>query len=137
MPADLPPFPAIELLLMDLLDDLGTVDTATPDDLEQQLPFIQVNRIGGTDNVVTDTTRVVVSAYASDWPTGNTLAETIRQRLISGPHVLSGGVLDQVRTVVSPQELPHSIAGSRSATKGHANVRRFGATYSAVTRRPS
>ena len=102
----LAPFPDVERILGDLLADLGTVGSETNIDLQTRLPYIRVHRIGGTDDRVTDATRVDIDVYATDATAGKTLTETIRQRLISGPSATAHGIIDRAWTESGPQTAP-------------------------------
>lgn len=99
-------FPKPARIVAALLPDLGTVGGETSATLQDELPFIRVRRIGGTDDGVTDIARVDVRVYAGDLTSAEDLAETIRQRLISRPAATVYGVLDRAETEVGPQEVP-------------------------------
>lgn len=99
-------FPKAARVVAALLTDLGTTGGETSTTLQDDLPFIRVRRIGGTDDRVTDVARVDVRVYAEDLSDAEGLAETIRQRLISGPSTTVHGVLDRAVTEVGPQEVP-------------------------------
>lgn len=108
-PAPLP-YPDIERVLCDLLADLGSCGTRTPADLQDQLEFIRVRRVGGSDDQVTDRARVDVEVFAGTRAAGETLTEQIRQRLsVRGPlSVISGGrvvVVDRSLLLAGPVEL--------------------------------
>lgn len=93
-------------MLGDLLGDLGTVGSETDIDLQSNLPYIRVRRIGGADNRVTDASRVDIDVYTIDATAGKTLTETIRQRLISGPSATAHGIIDRAWTESGPQTAP-------------------------------
>jgi hypothetical protein len=118
-------FPDVERVLGDLFSDLGTIGSETDIDLQSSLPFIRVRRIGGTDNRVTDATRVDVDVYATDATSAKTLTELIRQRLISGPSATAHGVIDRAWTESGPQTAPTD----------DQNIRRVIATYRISLRR--
>lgn len=102
----LAPFPKHARVVAAVVADLGTVGGETSTTLRDELPFIRVRRIGGTDDRVTDVARVDVRVYAVDLSAAETLSETIRQRLISRPSATAYGVLDRADTEVGPQEIP-------------------------------
>jgi hypothetical protein len=130
---DLAPFSDVEHMLMDALADLVTdpadVGTVIPADLQNRLAagrkVIRVRRIGGSDDRISDYPRVDVETFgatrADAWP----LAESIRQRLISGPQRTAHGLIDRATTEVGPQEIPYD----------DPDVRRVLATYRLSTRR--
>lgn len=99
-------FPLAARIVAALVDDLGTTGGETSTDLQSELPFIRVRRIGGADDRITDVARVDVRVYAEDLSDSETLSETIRQRLISGPAATAHGVMDRAFTEVGPQEVP-------------------------------
>lgn len=126
--ADLAPFPDVEQAVISLLTGLGTADTETPSNLVANLPFIRVNRIGGTNDRITDAARVDVNIYAVKRTDAATLAETVRQRMLSYPHVITipvACVLDDVITDVAPNEVPW----------GDPAIRRFTSSYRVTARR--
>lgn len=103
-------FPDFETLIMDLLADLvgGQAHTGdqTPADLYDQLPFIRVNRYGGSDDQITDYPLIDVGYFASTRMAAWTMAQTGHQRLLGFPHWLDGGLIDRVITRVGPSKLP-------------------------------
>lgn len=102
----LAPFPRTARVVAAVVADLGTTGGETSTTLQDDLPFIRVRRIGGTDNGVTDIARVDVRVYDADLSDAEDLSETIRQRLISKPYATVHGVLDRASTEVGPQEVP-------------------------------
>lgn len=133
IPTDTTPsgYPDIELVLCDLLADLGNTGTRTPADLQDQLEFIRIRRVGGSDDQVTDRARVDVEVFAATRAVGEALIEDIRQRLsVRGPlTVTSGGrpvVVDRTQLLAGPVELAWP----------DPEVRMFHATYQLESRRP-
>lgn len=102
----LAPFPDVERVVADLVSDLGGVGRETGTDLQTNLPFIRVRRIGGSDDRFTDVARVDVRVYEAAASDAKALAETIRQRLLAGPANTARGVIDRVFTEVAPIEVP-------------------------------
>lgn len=123
--ADLTVFPDIEAGLLELLADFGTCGTVVPADLDGTLPFVRVSRFGGGDDRISDTGFVDIDTFAVRRADAYQLAESVRQRLISGPHVLTVGTFDVVGTNTGPHEVPWANTG----------VRRFTAAYQVTTRR--
>lgn len=106
---DLAPFPDVELALHTLLGDLGRIVTETPANLLETVTDEALHRvtcIGGTDDTVTDVSRVDVDSFALTKPLARAAAEAVRQRLLAGPHVVGAVVLDRTRTDVKPHEVP-------------------------------
>ena len=118
-------FPDLHDVLQRLLSDLGTVAVKTGPDLNDRLPFIAVNRVGGPDDGVTDTAVMDIDVFTPDYR-GHALAETIRQRLQAGPHRTEAGQIDRVTTDVAPREIPWTDGST---------TRRWNATYRMSARR--
>lgn len=128
MSTPLAAWPDVELALLDLLTPLAANNgTETPPDFTGLLPFLRVNRFGGTDDRVTDTASVSVDVFAATRRDAQPLAEQVRQLLLAGPHIVDGYVLDHVSTVSAPAEAPWE----------NTSVRRWSATYRVSARRPT
>lgn len=121
-------FPDAPDLFCDLLAVFvpsGSVGLSTPSNLEQVLPFLRMRGVGGSDDLITDRSTIDVDVFADSIPASNLLAEQIRQFLISQPHTVNGEVLDRVRTVVRPRQLPWPTPGVfRSAATYRVSARR-------------
>lgn len=102
----LPSFPDAERVVADAVSDLAVVGSETDTQLQYELPYIQIVRVGGADDRITDRARIDVYVYATAAATAKQLAECVRQRLISGPTRTRFGVIDRVVTEVGPQSLP-------------------------------
>lgn len=123
-------FPDIELVLCTYLGDLANTGTRTPADLQDQLEFIRVRRVGGNDDQITDRARIDVEVFAATRAAGEGLTETVRQRLSRrGPvTVLAAGrevVVDRTQLLAGPIEVPWP----------DPNVRMFTAAYQTEARR--
>jgi hypothetical protein len=128
-------WPDIETVLQDLLAPfVGGADhvgSETPDDLQDWLPFVRVNRIGGGDDGIhTDTAAVDVDVFGTRRTPTWALAEEIREFLLATPLVLATEagdvVVDRVTTDVAPFQPPGNP---------DENVRRFTSSYTASFRR--
>lgn len=119
-------FPDIEAALVTLLEDLATTDTATPANLQTAMPFIRVTRFGGADDRFTDSAAVNIDTFAATRADSLALAQTILQRLISGPQVVGTTTLDYTTTATAPNEVPWS---------DDQTIRRFSASYRLSARR--
>lgn len=106
--ADLSPFPDVHAVLALVLADLAaTVDgPRLPANFQKVMPIIRVIRIGGSSDQITDRPRIGVDVYAATYPDSWNIAEAVRQRLISGPHITSEGCLDRAVVEVGPHEIP-------------------------------
>lgn len=122
------PFPDVERVVCDLLTGLTTVGTETGIGLQDELPFIQVVRIGGGSDRFTDRARVDVRVYATGASEAKQLAETVRQRLLAAPHATPAGVIDRTICEIGPQLLPPADS---------EHLRRVIATYRVSMRRPT
>ncbi|MGW5122969.1 phage tail termination protein [Streptomyces sp. NPDC004069] len=123
---DLAPFPDIEDLLVQALADLTQTGTVYPPDLERQLPFTRVRRVGGGDDRRTDTALVEVETAAGTRAQAWEMARKVQQRLTSGPLLVPGaGVMDRAQTEF----------GLRGVLHDNPKVRCVLATYSVSARR--
>lgn len=122
MSTTLAPFPDAELVAMDLLDPFGDTVTATPTQLPPGL--IQVERIGGADDGVTDRPLIRVTCFGvSRVAAWNMTRATQQAVLAAGGTMVTGsntaaeypkGVLiDKTRTASPPKQVPESGRGSR------------------------
>ncbi len=75
---DLTPFPDIEDVLMAYLSPIAPTDTVVPDD---GVDGIEITRVGGPDDGITDYPRVEISCYADDRNACRTMAEEVRQAM--------------------------------------------------------
>lgn len=96
----------------------------TPADLEQQLPVIRVERIGGPDERFSMHPRVAVDVFAATADEARTLANSVRDALVflSGP--VNGAVVRSVRCDAGPSRQPWA----------NEAVHRRGATYTVSLR---
>lgn len=120
------PFPDVEVALLDGLADLAGTGTVTPPTLDTALPFVRVQRAGGSDDHFYDQATVHVDAFATTRTDARVLAETIRQRLLTWPVVLGGVVFDRATTLTAPAEVPWSTV---------QKLHRYTASYRLTVRR--
>lgn len=107
-------YPDIEAALVDYLADLGTTGTWTPLDLQDHLPFLRIQRIGGPDDKYanTDYPNVLIQVLAARDPNSpraaQALTETLRARLnaIAGLTV-TDGLIDMCENVSGPIEVTY------------------------------
>ncbi len=114
------------VLLRPFVDDDETrVGTQTPADLETRMPFIRIVRSpGGPTDRLDDVARLEVDVFAATYAEAEPMSRRIRDWLIfNGPHRTQAVIFDKIKCDSGPQELPWSDT-----------VRRFGASYTAVTR---
>ena len=123
---------ALTVLLAPLASDPGNTGTETPDDLQGRLDandytgtFIRVGRFGGPDDGITDAARVDVDVFAARRSVAVAAAETVRQFLVAGPHVVGDVLLDEITTDSGPSPAPWD----------DPNVRRRTASYTVAARR--
>jgi Protein of unknown function (DUF3168) len=123
-------FPDAELVFLDLLNGLAPSVTHTDDNLTP--PAIQVQRVGGSDNGVTDRPQMQITCYGGTRAQAWALAEQVRQRILAaGATTVTGdfvtGVLvDSTRTVTPAQQIPER----------NPNLAAVTALYAAGFRRP-
>ncbi|APE09705.1 hypothetical protein BO226_11230 [Rhodococcus sp. 2G] len=104
------PFANAEKLVILALEDLGWTDIdPPPEDVEIG---IRVNRVGGTDDGITDYPRFEISCFAPSYDEVNDLSETVRDRMLAlggEVFVLDGRrvTIDFCRTDVPPESTPY------------------------------
>lgn len=125
-------FLAAEAALSDMCPNIGMETPSDPDDTLSWLPFLRVQRIGGSSDLVTDSPRLVIDALAASKGAASLLARRVQQRLISGPINTTGGNVDVGATTSGPQYVPWSAV--KPGQPGY--VARYTATYSIELRRP-
>lgn len=108
--AEPPLFADIEVVLMVALADLAETDTVTPDDDIDV--GIRINRVGGTDDGITDYPRVEISCYAPTRNEAQQLAERVRRRMLAlgGEAFVVDGqkvTIDFCRTDTPPEGVPY------------------------------
>lgn len=113
----LPQFPDIERVVMDLLRPEGLTVTSTGETVPAGT--IEIQRIGGPDDGITDRPRVQVTAYGSTRPNAWDIIEKCRQRVLaSGGTLVSGQYVNNVfidlaRTANPPRQLNEFGRGAR------------------------
>lgn len=138
----LAPFPDVEAVALeaigavtdevpvDVTPSVGTIyggsGSVTPPNLQAMLPYQQVVCIGGSDDVITDSSLLIINTFAATIVDAYGYADSARQQLISGPNTTSAGVIDQAQTVTRPHEVPYG-----------AGIRKVTATYRVYGRRSS
>jgi len=127
--APLTGFPDIPHAVCDLLASLANgADIETPADLQSQVPWIRVTRTGGQSDLITDTASLVVDVFASGATEGATIAEKIRQRLITGPFRsdvsfrTNHGQVDRAFCSVGPTLLPPTDSDNLRLVTASYNV---------------
>lgn len=118
-------FPDVESVFCDLLPTFADgLDTGLVTPASLPALFARVHRVSGADDLVTDTADLVIDVLAPTRAAAKAASEAIRAGLTAGPHVVGGVVIDTVRTLAAPTEVPWS-----------PDVRRLTATYRATLRR--
>lgn len=106
------PFVDAELAIVTLLGDMvaeGSIDIESPANVQDIVPFIRVERIGGPSTQLSDSPRIAIDIFGAvgTRPATSTLAFAVQARLRSYPHVIAGvGVIDRVDTDISPNQVP-------------------------------
>lgn len=91
-----------------------------PQDVLQRLPFIQINRVSGGDNYITDEATVDVESFASTRTAASAVARTVHAAMMKLRHTSVGGVLvDSVETITGPMWINYQ----------DENLQRYVATY--------
>lgn len=103
----LPPFPDAETVVMALLEHIAPTVTATPAVLTP--PLIRVQRVGGSDDGITDHPRIEIACYGKNRAQAWQLAEQCRQLVLGNVRTRVGGVLiDSARTDNPPTQVSYS-----------------------------
>lgn len=75
----------------------------TPNDLLGQCPFVQVTRIGGGDDYLTDSAQVDLDVFGATRVAASDAARAVHNAMMHLRHTAVNGVLiDQVETVTGP-----------------------------------
>lgn len=126
------PFPSAQIVvaaaLLERLDDLGHVGTWLPADLRVAgaLPAVQVVRRGGSDDGVTDTSRLDVYVLAQGEEAAEKVAEEIRCSITTQHPIRGDGrMVEGCRTEVGPHRVPYA----------DELIVQYNATYVATARR--
>lgn len=115
----------IEALLVDWLEDTVegvTASTETPDDLEGQLPWLLVRRVGGGyDGFRLDQPTVDIATFATSTTTASALAAQVQVLLHEqlARHKVGTAVVSAVSTITGPHWVPYD----------NPAMRRYEATY--------
>lgn len=120
-----PNWPDVEDVMIAMLSSVATTVTVLPPDMTQ--PVIQVNRVGGPADLITDTPTVVVGCYAPDRATAMANAKACQQIVLASRRKrFADGVVDTASVVAGIQTIPYE----------DPNVKRVIATYRLAFRRP-
>jgi hypothetical protein len=127
MAALLPNYPDAEKVFRDLLTPLARTVTQTDEGETFASPVIQVQRVGGSDDGLTDRPRMEIACFAADRHDAWNLAETVRQTVLAaGGTKVNGVLVDKTVTETPAQQLPDL----------NRDVRKVVALYRAAFRRP-
>jgi len=102
-------YPNATVVVMDMLNDLGTVRPSVPPNFDPSTPLIVVRRVGGAPDAddVTDHPIVQVGCYGPTYSAAADLAASVQVRILSSPCTDVNGVLvDEARVYVGEQEVP-------------------------------
>lgn len=101
------------------------VSVDLPQNVLTRLPFVQVNRVGGGDNYITDLATVDVETFHSSRANASTVARTVHAAMMQLRHTVVNGVLvDSVETITGPLWIDYE----------DENLQRYVATYLVETR---
>lgn len=80
-----------------------TAAVETPNTLLQSLPFVQVTRIGGGDDYITDSALVDLDIFSTSRANASATARLVHNAMMHLRHTAVGGVLiDHVETISGP-----------------------------------
>lgn len=118
-------FPDAEAAVCDLLDPVAATVTTTPASLAP--PLVQVQRVGGDDDGITDYPVIAVTCYGATRASAWQMSEHCRQIVLAANCEAPGGVLiDSAQTMTPSQQVPDP----------NVNLRVVTATYRLGLRRP-
>jgi hypothetical protein len=118
-------FPDVEDLALVLLAPVGATVLATPTVITP--PMVQIRRVGGTDDLITDSPRIQVDCFGGTRVQARDMAETCRQLILAAPGTAVGPVsVDAARTEAAPTYMGY----------GDPNIQRYVGTYRLALRRP-
>ncbi|MFD6363770.1 hypothetical protein ACFWFX_28600 [Streptomyces roseolus] len=108
---------------------LGTVlsvqyGAETPPDLENRLPFVRVERVGGADGRFRQHPRVAVDVFAATTDEARALSSAARDALIALRGEVRGAVVSHVECDSGPSREPWA----------NSEIRRRGAIYTVTLR---
>jgi hypothetical protein len=96
----------VEALLVTYLASVPTVIGVAvdlPQNVLALLPFVQVGRVGGGDDYVTDSAMVDIGCFAPSRAAASAVARAVHEAMMRLRHTAIGGVLvDSVETVTGP-----------------------------------
>lgn len=123
-------FPDVVSLLLDAIESIlgGGQHTGyvTPADLADRLPFVRVRRVSGNRDRFNDFAVVDLDVFAATYPAALDLSEQLADWLCGPPPPIAA--FDRAECTSSPVELPWDDSDP-------PKLRRFGATYTVVSRR--
>jgi hypothetical protein len=118
-------YPDIEDVALELFAELAPTVLTTPETLVP--PLIQVRRVGGTDNRITDQPRIEVQSFGASHASGRDLAEACRQTVLAAvATTVAGASIDRAWTESAPVYVAY----------GDPTAHRYVATYRIEVRRP-
>ncbi|MFB7823881.1 hypothetical protein [Streptomyces hydrogenans] len=108
---------------------LGTVlsveyGAETPPDLEERIPFVRVERVGGADDRFRQHPRVAVDVFAATADEARAVSSAARDALIALRGEVRGAVVSDVRCDAGPSRQPWA----------NPEIHRRGATYTVTLR---
>ncbi|WP_369147042.1 hypothetical protein [Streptomyces sp. R44] len=96
----------------------------TPPDLEERLPFIRVERLGGSDGRFRQHPRVAVDVFAATADEARSTSSAVRDALLFLRGEVRGAVVSDVRCDSGPSRQPWA----------NTEIHRRGATYTVTLR---
>jgi hypothetical protein len=100
-------FPDVEAVVCDLLEQVAPTTTYLDKGWDDVLPVIQVNRVGGSRDSITDVARVQVAVWAETraqvWQLANQIRDLI---LYAGNTRVNGVLIDWTEESIAGQQVP-------------------------------
>ncbi len=109
MGTELAAFPDAETVVMALLEPVTPTVTATPAELTGE--SIRVQRVGGSDDGITDYPRMEIACYGPDRATAWRITEACRRAVLASIRTKVANVLiDDARTDNPPTQVPYATS---------------------------
>lgn len=105
-------FPDIEAALVDVMKTKVRVRAGTTIPEQKKEGFVQVVRVGGQSDILTDNPRVTFYIWSASWIKAFDLGQVVRQRILSVNKLAKDTYVYQVREVGGLSKVPDPVDGA-------------------------